>query len=51
MTATVRGLNHAVLYVRDARRAAAFYSEAFGFEVLADYPQTLQTACNVRARQ
>ena len=37
MTATVRGLNHAVLYVRDARRAAAFYSEAFGFEVLAEY--------------
>ena len=37
MTATVRGLNHAVLYVRDARRAAAFYTEAFGFEVLADY--------------
>ena len=37
MTATVRRLNHAVLYVRDARRAAAFYSEAFGFEVLADY--------------
>jgi catechol-2,3-dioxygenase len=37
MTATVRGLNHAVLYVRDARRAAAFYTEAFGFEVLAEY--------------
>jgi catechol-2,3-dioxygenase len=37
MTATVRRLNHAVLYVRDARRAAAFYSEAFGFEVLAEY--------------
>ena len=37
MTATVRRLNHAVLYVRDARRSAAFYSEAFGFEVLADY--------------
>jgi catechol-2,3-dioxygenase len=37
MTATVRRLNHAVLYVRDARRAAAFYSDAFGFEVLADY--------------
>jgi len=37
MTANVRGLNHAVLYVRDARRSAAFYSEAFGFEVLADY--------------
>jgi catechol-2,3-dioxygenase len=37
MTATVRGLNHAVLYVRDARRAAAFYHEALGFEVLAEY--------------
>ena len=37
MTATVRGLNHAVLYVRDARRAAEFYREAFGFEVLAEY--------------
>jgi catechol-2,3-dioxygenase len=37
MTATVRRLNHAVLYVRDARRAAAFYESVFGFEVLADY--------------
>jgi len=37
MSATVRGLNHAVLYVRDARRGAAFYQEAFGFEVVADY--------------
>jgi catechol-2,3-dioxygenase len=37
MTATVRRLNHAVLYVRDARRSAAFYSEALGFEVVADY--------------
>ncbi len=37
MSATVRRLNHAVLYVRDARTAAAFYTEAFGFEVLADY--------------
>ena len=37
MTATVRRLNHAVLYVRDARRSAAFYTEAFGFEVLAEY--------------
>jgi catechol-2,3-dioxygenase len=37
MTATVRGLNHAVLYVRDARRSAEFYREAFGFEVLAEY--------------
>ena len=37
MTAAVRRLNHAVLYVRDARRVAAFYQEAFGFEVLAEY--------------
>jgi catechol-2,3-dioxygenase len=36
MTATVRGLNHAVLYVRDARRSAAFYQEAFGFEVVTE---------------
>ena len=34
---TVRRLNHAVLYVRDARRSAGFYEEAFGFEVLAEY--------------
>ena len=33
----VRRLNHAVLYVRDARRSATFYGEAFGFEVLAEY--------------
>jgi catechol-2,3-dioxygenase len=33
----VRRLNHAVLYVRDARRSAAFYEEAFAFEVLAEY--------------
>jgi catechol-2,3-dioxygenase len=36
MTATVRGLNHAVLYVRDAQRSATFYAEAFGFEVVAE---------------
>jgi catechol-2,3-dioxygenase len=30
----VQRLNHAVLYVRDARVAAAFYQEAFGFEVV-----------------
>ncbi|WP_322818108.1 VOC family protein [Tepidiforma sp.] len=34
--ARVRRLNHAVLFVRDARRAAAFYEQAFGFEVIAD---------------
>lgn len=34
--ARVRRLNHAVLFVRDARRAAAFYEQAFGLEVIAD---------------
>jgi catechol-2,3-dioxygenase len=33
----VRRLNHAVLYVRDARRSAAFYEAAFGCDVLAEY--------------
>ena len=32
----VRKLNHAVLYVRDAGRSAAFYAEAFGFVVVAE---------------
>jgi catechol-2,3-dioxygenase len=34
----VKRLNHAVLYVRDAEAAAAFYQEAFGFEVVAASP-------------
>jgi catechol-2,3-dioxygenase len=34
----VRRLNHAVLYVRDAARAATFYQEAFGFEVVTEMP-------------
>ncbi len=33
--AAVRRLNHAVLYVRDARRSAQFYADAFGFVVAA----------------
>ena len=36
MTA-VRRLNHAVLYVRDARVSSAFYQEAFEFEVVAQF--------------
>lgn len=32
----VKRLNHAVLYVRDAATAAAFYREAFGFEVVTE---------------
>ena len=35
MTA-VRRLNHAVLYVRDARRSAQFYTDAFGFVAVAE---------------
>ena len=38
MTARVSRLNHAVLYVRDAERAAAFYQEAFGFEIVTAFP-------------
>ncbi len=34
----VKRLNHAVLYVRDADRSAAFYQEAFGFEVVERMP-------------
>ncbi|HET8657448.1 MAG TPA: VOC family protein [Micromonosporaceae bacterium] len=30
---TIAGLNHAVLFVRDAQRSAAFYREVLGFEV------------------
>lgn len=34
----VSRLNHAVLYVRDAERAAAFYQEALEFEVVVRIP-------------
>lgn len=33
-SAPVAKLNHAVLYVRDARRAADFYQRVFGFEIV-----------------
>jgi catechol-2,3-dioxygenase len=32
----VKRLNHAVLYVRDAKQAADFYGRVFGFEVVAE---------------
>src|SRR3954466_5883126 len=32
----VARLNHAVLYVRDAQAAAAFYGNVFGFEIVAN---------------
>ncbi|MEO5940025.1 MAG: VOC family protein [Candidatus Limnocylindrales bacterium] len=34
MTIPVARLNHAVLFVRDAERAAEFYSRLFGFEIV-----------------
>jgi catechol-2,3-dioxygenase len=34
MSIPVARLNHAVLFVRDAERAAAFYTSLFGFEVV-----------------
>jgi catechol-2,3-dioxygenase len=34
----VQRLNHAVLYVRDAARAADFYRSTFGFETVAEFP-------------
>ena len=36
-TAAVRRLNHAVLYVRDAKRSAEFYSEALGFVIVGQF--------------
>jgi catechol-2,3-dioxygenase len=36
--AAVHRLNHAVLYVSDAERAAAFYRDVLGFSVVASFP-------------
>jgi catechol-2,3-dioxygenase len=38
MAIPVQRLNHAVLYVRDAQRSAAFYADVFGFEVVDEIP-------------
>lgn len=34
----ITGMNHAVLYVRDARRTAAFYHDVLGFETVIEGP-------------
>ncbi len=34
----ITGMNHAVLYVRDARRQQQFYSDVLGFETVIDEP-------------
>lgn len=36
MSAPIRRLNHAVLYVREARVSAAFYTEVLGLEVVTE---------------
>lgn len=35
----ITGMNHVVLYVRDARRQEAFYREVLGFRTIIDHPQ------------
>ena len=36
----IRGLNHAVLWVRDARRSAAFYRDVLGFVAVHQTPKS-----------
>jgi catechol-2,3-dioxygenase len=35
----ITGMNHAVLYVRDARKTANFYAEVLGFTTVIDHPE------------
>jgi catechol-2,3-dioxygenase len=35
----ITGMNHAVLYVRDARRTAAFYRDVLDFETMIEHPE------------
>ena len=42
-----RRLNHAVLYVRDATKAAEFYGRVFGFDVV---EERVRRSCRVHAR-
>jgi catechol-2,3-dioxygenase len=35
----ITGMNHAVLYVRDARRNAAFYRDVLGFTTVIEHPE------------
>jgi catechol-2,3-dioxygenase len=37
----IRGLNHAVLWVRDARRSAAFYQDVLGFVAVHRTPKSV----------
>jgi catechol-2,3-dioxygenase len=35
----ITGMNHAVLYVRDARRTQRFYEEVLGFSTIVEHPE------------
>lgn len=35
----ISNMNHAVLYVRDARRTATFYADVLGFETVIEHPE------------
>ncbi len=35
----ITGMNHAVLYVRDARRTRDFYADVLGFRTIIEHPQ------------
>lgn len=35
----ITGMNHAVLYVRDARRTQRFYADVLGFSTVIEHPQ------------
>lgn len=37
----IRGLNHAVLFVRDAQRSAAFYRDVLGFREIVSLPNAV----------
>lgn len=37
----IRGLNHAVLYVRDAQRSATFYRDVLGFREIVSLPNAV----------
>lgn len=37
----IRGLNHAVLYVRDAQRSATFYHDVLGFREIVSMPNAV----------
>jgi catechol 2,3-dioxygenase-like lactoylglutathione lyase family enzyme len=48
MSIPVARLNHAVLFVRDAERAAEFYTRIFGFEVVGREMDGRRSSCAAR---